>query len=83
VVGGAPSDPNLPERVTRRDPTRVVGLYGRGKVTGTIMLRAKGKVEILGVAPWADGDWYVRKAIHKIILGDESGSYETEFEVTR
>ena len=49
---------------TRRDPTRVIGLSGRGTATGTVLLRAKSRVTIQGVAPWAEGDWYVTKVNH-------------------
>lgn len=84
---GAPSDPGLPERAARRDPTRELGLFGRGMAVGTYKLRAKGKVTISGIAPWVDADWYLRKVIHNF-TADRDGqvdrsTYVTRFEVTR
>jgi phage protein D len=76
---GLASDPNLPEMQGRRDPTRILGLSGNGTAVGTIKLRAKGKVQILGVATWAEGDWYVRKVVHVY----EGKTYRTKFTVTR
>jgi phage protein D len=87
IASGQPSDPQLAERVVVFDPTRVLGLRGTGRAVGTIMLRAKGKVEITGIAPWAEGDWYVSKATH--VWTDQStpkvkrASYETTFTATR
>lgn len=89
-VAGLPSDPALAEAITRQDPTRALGLVGRGTVVGTVKLRAKGKVTIKGIASWAEGDWYVRKVNHRISSGsgrDEQGqprgTYRTRFVVTR
>jgi phage protein D len=94
---GNPSDPGLPDRISRRDPTRLLGFLGEGTAVGTIMLRAKGKVTITGIAAWAEGDWYVRKAVHvytrviermrdsrtdQITTRDRS-TYQTKFTVTR
>ena len=42
----------------------MLGLRGEGRAVGTVLLRAKGKVTILGLAQWAEGDWYVSKAVH-------------------
>jgi hypothetical protein len=86
-VPALPSDPSLATAVTALDPTQVLGLRGTGRAVGTIMLRAKGKVTIEGLAPWAEGDWYVRQAVHTwqantARKGDNS-SYETSFTVTR
>ena len=65
----------------------MLGLKGRGRAVGTVMLRAKGKVTIEGIAPWAEGDWYVEKAIHTwrdTSVGERRGSsYETRFTATR
>jgi hypothetical protein len=86
-AAGQPSDPNRAERVTIVDPTRVLGLRGDGRAVGTIMLRAKGKVEIVGLAPWAEGDWYVSKATHAwrdtSMPEVKKSSYETKFTATR
>jgi len=86
-AAGQPSDPARAERTTIFDPTRVLGLRGTGRAVGTVMLRAKGKVEITGIAPWAEGSWYVSKATHS--WRDTStaqlrrASYETSFTATR
>jgi hypothetical protein len=97
-VLGLPSDPTLAEAVTTWDPTRVLGLRGKGTAIGTINLRAKGKVTIEGIPSWAAGDWYVSQAVHSWRrnqrgtslgtpkVGTENGpagSYETSFVVTR
>ncbi len=92
---GLPSDPNLPEIQGKRDPTRILGLTGDGTAVGTIKLRAKGKVQILGVPSWAEGDWYVHKAVHTYASGGPGesksgksadktrrGTYLTKFSVT-
>jgi hypothetical protein len=84
---GLPSDPRLADAVTIWDPTQVLGLRGNGTAVGTIHLRAKGKVTIDGLAPWAQGDWYVNKAVHSwkdtTVGKDTSATYETKFTVTR
>lgn len=86
-VVGLPSDPRLADAVTAIDPTQVLGLRGTGRAVGTVKLRAKGKVTIEGISTWAEGDWYVSKAVHS--WRDTStrqarrASYETSFTVTR
>jgi hypothetical protein len=85
-VVGLPSNPALPQSATdRRDRTRVLGLRGQGLMVGSINMRAKGKVEIDGIAPWAAGDWYVRLAKHLYRAGErpENATYQTRFLVTR
>ena len=80
-----------PARVVT-DPTQVLGLRGEGRAVGNIALRAKGKVEIVGLADWAEGDWYVSKAIHTwsdtrtpddVKAKRKRSSYETKFTATR
>jgi phage protein D len=89
---GQPSDPDRAQRVVVTDPTRVLGLRGEGRAVGTIALRAKGKVEIVGLAQWAEGDWYVSKATHTwsdtrtpddVKAKRKRSSYETKFTATR
>ena len=89
---GQPSDPDLAGRVVITDPTRVLGLRGEGRAVGTVLLRAKGKVTILGLAQWAEGDWYVSKAVHTwsdtrtpedLKTKRRRASYETKFTATR
>jgi phage protein D len=75
-----PSDPQAVATRTKFDPTRELGFRGVGTARGTIKLRAKGKVGISGVAPWADSnDWYVHQVTHLI----QNGTYLTKFGVTR
>ena len=86
-VVGLPSDPRLAEAVTALDPTQVLGLSGTGRAVGSVKIRAKGKVTIEGIATWAEGDWYVAKAVHTwrdtSVRQARSASYETSFTVTR
>lgn len=89
---GQPSDPGRAQRAVVTDPTQVLGLRGEGRAVGNIALRAKGKVEIVGLADWAEGDWYVSKAIHTwsdartpddVKAKRKRSSYETKFTATR
>jgi phage protein D len=84
---GLPSDAALAERLVKRDRTRAMGLYGKGTAVGTVQLRAKGQVTIDGIAPWAQGDWYVARVNHiytRVVEGNQDRStYETKFVVTR
>jgi phage protein D len=89
---GQPSDPGLAQRAVVTDPTQVLGLRGEGRAVGNISLRAKGKVEIVGLADWAEGDWYVSKAVHTwsdtrtpddVKAKRKRSSYETKFTATR
>jgi phage protein D len=89
---GQPSDPDRAARVVVTDPTRVLGLRGEGRAVGTVALRAKGKVEIVGLAQWAVGDGYVSKAVHTwsdtrtaddVKAKRRRSSYETKFTATR
>ena len=91
-VPGMPYDPIKAEQDIQQDPTRILGFYGKGVATGTIMLRAKGKVTIKGIAPWAEGDWYVHKVNHvytRITVTDKKmqqqdrSTYQTKFSATR
>ncbi|MGV6874229.1 hypothetical protein ACUSIJ_16270 [Pseudochelatococcus sp. B33] len=61
---GVPSDPALARGLVERDKTRIRGLFGTGLAMGTVFLRAKGSVEITGLANGASGIWYVRKVNH-------------------
>ncbi|MGY1694623.1 hypothetical protein ACI780_06870 [Geodermatophilus sp. SYSU D00814] len=69
------------------DPTRELGLNGQGVSVGTVQLRAKSRVLIQGVAPWAEGAWYVTKVNHvytreRVGQGTRS-SYYSKFTATR
>jgi len=84
---GASSDPDDLKRLVQQDPTRILGLFGEGKAVGTVKLRAKGKIGIQGISTWAEGDWYVRKAVHiykrDIKDKEDHSTYYTKFVVTR
>jgi len=89
-VAGLPSDPALAELAIQQDPTRALGFIGLGLAVGNVNLRAKGKITIEGIAPWAKGDWYVRRVNHRITRGhgvdkkgEAVGTYRTRFVVTR
>ncbi|MEM7305810.1 MAG: hypothetical protein AAF682_04035 [Planctomycetota bacterium] len=66
TVTGLPSSPELAERRIQQDRTRILGFQGRGVAMGTIFLRAKGPVEIDGLASWAAGRWYVHRVNHVV-----------------
>jgi len=87
-VQGLPSDPAQAEASIQKDPTRVLGFIGKGETVGSVKLRAKGRVTLEGIAPWAAGDWYVRQVRHiytRTTLGEKQhrGTYRTQFVVTR
>jgi len=70
------------------DPRRVLGLQATGTARGTPLLRAKSRVTIEDVAPWATGDWYVTKVNHiytreRISTDRHRNSYSTTFVATR
>lgn len=95
TAAGTPSSPDRAIQATRRDTTSPLGFSGEGTATGAIMLRAKSLVTIQGIAPWAAGDWYVRRVVH--VWRDttavvppatsqpprRTSSYEARFAVTR
>ncbi|MFC9894497.1 hypothetical protein ACFVMC_12450 [Nocardia sp. NPDC127579] len=66
-----------------QDPTAALGFHGRGIALGTVALRAKSRVHISGVAPWAVGDWYVRRVGHHYRRTGAGPAYSTEFLATR
>jgi Phage tail baseplate hub (GPD) len=89
---GAPADPAALDAAVVPDPTTALGLRGWGRMAGSPALRAKAKVTIDGIAPWAAGDWYLACVVHSFAvdpgssgLGDDdrAASYETRFAVTR
>ena len=96
---GEPSDPVRAQGLIQRDQTRIVGLFGQGLAMGTVFLRAKGSVEISGLANGASGTWYVRKVNHvyerertvrslhwfngQRDVSDTRLTYRTRFEATR
>ena len=85
-VGGDAADPAAAAASTMPDPTRRVGLSGNGVANGNVGLRAKNRVDISGIAPWAEGHWYVTKVNHVYTrqrLGTRySSSYVSNFRVT-
>jgi hypothetical protein len=91
-VVGLPSDPELARKMVERDRTRLSGLFGEGTTIGTVNLRAKGPVTIKGIAPWAEGNWYVTRVNHvytraigetKDHKKDDRSTYHSKFTVTR
>ena len=82
---GAPSDPARAAIATRRDLTRLLGLRADGLAVGTVHLRAKGTIHVAGVAGWAEGDWYVQRAVHtyRSASTGRNGTYQTRFIATR
>ncbi|OYY91547.1 MAG: hypothetical protein B7Y45_03040 [Sphingomonas sp. 28-66-16] len=70
-----------------QDPTLALGWRARGRCVGTVMLRAKSRIELTGVASWAETQWYVKRAKHVVVTPrpaeDMLASYVTEFELTR
>jgi phage protein D len=79
TIIGAPSSEELAARRIQQDPTRVLGFHGRGIAMGSIFLRAKGSVEIDGVATWANGRWYVSRVNHIV----QRRSIEAENQLTQ
>jgi hypothetical protein len=66
TLSGIPSSPALAELRVQQDRTRILGFHGRGLAMGTVFLRAKGSVEIDGLASWAKGRWYVSRVNHVV-----------------
>lgn len=86
-AAGKAADPGAAAATVVPDPTRMLGLSGNGVASGTVWLRAKSRVKISGVAPWAEGAWYVTKVNHvytreRANNGTRS-SYFTKFTATR
>ncbi len=83
TASGGPSDAELVDVGSELDPTRTLGLFGRGRAVGTVFLRAKSRVQIEGIPEWAAGAWYVKRAVHIYTREGASPRYATEFLVTR
>ncbi len=69
AAGASVSDHARAEQAVLPDQTRIFGLQGKGRAVGSINLRAKGKVTVNGIAPWASGDWYAHKVVHMWRVG--------------
>ncbi len=85
-VSGVGSDAELARDLSRPDRTFALGLRGEGTAVGTVKMRAKGKVRILGVTSWAEGDWYLRNVKHVFArTSREPGhsTFVTRFVVTK
>jgi phage protein D len=85
---GLPSDPAKAASLVVTDPTQVIGYRGVAKVVGHAGLRAKGRVTVNGIATWAEGDWWVKRATHTWTKARDArdrptASWETELELTR
>lgn len=88
TVPGLGSNPQDALQDVLPDRTRILGFYGQGLAMGTVFLRAKGPVEIDGLATWAKGRWYVKKVNHvvqraRLDTGATQLTYRTRFEATR
>jgi phage protein D len=85
-VIGEESDPAAAAGRVFKDPTRSKGLKGTGVANGTPKLRAKYRIKISGIAPWAEGEWYVTKVNHvytrQRLGGRQSTSYVSNFKAT-
>ncbi len=86
-ITGTPSDCALNRRLVERDQTRLLGLHGKGLAMGTVFLKAKGSVEIVGLSSTAKGIWYLKRVNHIVEQADTRGrtrkTYRTRFEATR
>lgn len=83
---GTPSSAARAESETAQDPTMALGFTARGACVGTVMLRAKGAVDVAGISGWGVGRWYVRKVKHTVRTVSGAGmspGYVSEFELVR
>jgi phage protein D len=87
TLSGIPSSPALAELRVQQDRTRILGFNGRGLAMGTVFLRAKGSVEIDGLATWAKGRWYVSRVNHVVqrtrVADATQLTYRSRFVATR
>ncbi len=87
ALTGMPSDPARAERRIQQDRTRVLGFAGDGVAMGTVFMRAKGAVEISGLATWAAGNWYVTQVNHLVQRAQVQDrtrlTYRIKFKATR
>lgn len=85
-VAGTPSSPDRAATAATQDPTMALGFTARGACVGTVMLRAKGAVDVAGISGWGLGRWYVRKVKHTVRTaygGGMAPGFTSEFELTR
>lgn len=85
-AAGTPSSPARAATDTTQDPTMALGFTARGACVGTVMLRAKGAVDVAGISGWGVGRWYVRKVKHVVRTvsgGGMTPGYTSEFELSR
>ncbi len=83
---GTPSSAARAGSDAAQDPTMPLGFTARGACVGTVMLRAKGDVDVAGISGWGVGRWYVRKVKHIVRTtygGGMTPGYVSEFELTR
>lgn len=86
LVTGLPSDPARTAAESAQDPTQALGFIARGACVGTVMLRAKGQVDVAGISGWGVGRWYVKRVKHVLRTSAGGGmtpGYSSEFELTR
>jgi phage protein D len=86
-AAGATPDPDEAKKKVKVDPLRKLGYRASGVARGNTKLRAKSRVTISGVAPWVEGDWYLRKVSHKFtrtrVQQKYQSNYATTFEAMR
>ncbi len=83
---GLASDPARAASEAAQDPTTPLGFTARGACVGTVMLRAKGTVDVDGISGWGIGRWYIKRVKHLLRTTYSGGmrpGYSTEFELTR
>jgi phage protein D len=85
---GLPADPDRAAALAVTDPTQVSGYRAEATVVGNTGLRAKGRVKVEGIAPWAEGDWWVKRATHcweraRTATDQPTATYVTKLELTR
>jgi phage protein D len=81
-AAGATPDPDEAKAKAKLDPTRALGYRGSGVARGNTDLRAKSRITITGVSPWAVGDWYLRKVNHKYARSRIAEKFLTDFSST-
>ena len=90
TIRGRSSDPARARSYVVVDPTQALGLKGEVRAVGHVELRAKGRVTLIGMAPWAEGDWWIKRVTHTFTPARPTATpprptatYECQLEVTR
>lgn len=64
TIRGQASDPARARSYVVVDPTQALGYRAEVRAVGHVGLRAKGRVELTGMAPWAEGHWWIKRVTH-------------------